>query len=173
VVRRQDGKDWTCAIHVCFPHMWTAEGKIGQDFVTMHQRVPGMDKFRRPGMVNVMIDRGPNTRFVWGLQTDSRLNHHPEPPPTGADTWPEQPFDPAQPRLFLRVEREVLWGLPQVQAAFFTVRTYFTDCEQIRRDPARRDPLCAALESMDEAAAAYKGLLQSRGDVLTWLRSGG
>ncbi len=81
VVRRVDGKDWTCAIHLCFPHRWTAEEKIGLDFVTMHLPVPGMESFRKPGMVTNMIEFGPFTRFVWELCTDDRLNHHREPPP--------------------------------------------------------------------------------------------
>src|SRR5512136_161504 len=111
VVRRVNGKDWACAIHLCFPYRWTAEEKIGMDFVTMHLPVPGMETFRKPGMVTNMIKFGPFTRFVWEVCTDDRLNHHRAPPP-GVDrvVWRERPFDPQRPRLVLRVEREVLQG---------------------------------------------------------------
>ncbi|MFA6111732.1 MAG: heme-dependent oxidative N-demethylase subunit alpha family protein, partial [Candidatus Latescibacterota bacterium] len=53
VIRRVEGRDWTTAIHLCFPYRWTAEEKIGLDFVTMHLPVPGIENFRRPGMVNI------------------------------------------------------------------------------------------------------------------------
>ena len=76
VVRRVAKKDWASAIHLCFPYRWTAEEKIGLDFVTMHLAVPGMETFRKPGMVTNMVQFGPFTRFVWELCTDTRLNHH-------------------------------------------------------------------------------------------------
>jgi len=173
VVRRVDGRDWTCAIHLCSPYRWTAEEKIGLDFVTMHLPVPGMENFRRPGMVNVMVQRGPLVRFVWELTTDRRLNHHREPPPgVDPEAWKERPFDAADPRLFLRVEREVVWSFPEQEAALLAVRVYFRDGEEIRNDPELSGPLCAAIESMSPESLAYKGLAQSRDDILGWLRSG-
>jgi dimethylamine monooxygenase subunit A len=173
VVRRVNGKDWTCAIHLCFPHRWTAEEKIGLDFVTMHLPVPGMESFRKPGMVTNMIEFGPFTRFVWELCTDDRLNHHREPPPgLGPEAWRERPFDPQRPRLFLRVEREVLWGFPEQEAALLAVRVSFRDGEEIRKDAALREPLCKTIESMSPEALQYKGLVEHRDDILAWLRGG-
>jgi hypothetical protein len=173
VVRRVNGKDWACAIHLCFPHRWTAEEKIGLDFVTMHLPVPGMESFRKPGMVTNMIEYGPFTRFVWELCTDDRLNHHREPPDgVDPDTWSERPFDPRHPRLLLRVEREVLHGFPSQQAALLAVRVSFWDGEDIRRNPALREPLCKTIESMSPEALRYKGLAETRDAILTWLRSG-
>ena len=173
VVRRVDGRDWCCAVHLCFPYRWTAEEKVGLDFVTMHLPVPGMENFRRPGMVNVMLQKGPLVRFVWELTTDRRLNHHPEPPPgVPAAAWARSAFDPAAPRLFLRVEREVLWSFPAQEAALLTIRTSFWDAQEIRQDPVRRDALCAAVESMTPASRVYKGLGDSGDAILAWLRAG-
>jgi hypothetical protein len=173
VVRRVGGKDWASAIHLCFPYRWTAEEKIGLDYVTMHLPVPGMETFRKPGMVTNMVKFGPFVRFVWELCTDDRLNHHPEPPP-GIDpgTWRERPFDQQHPRLFLRVEREVLWGFPEQEAALLAVRISFRDGEEIRKDAKLREPLCATIESMSPEALRYKGLAENRDDILTWLRGG-
>jgi hypothetical protein len=173
VVRRVDGKDWACAIHLCFPYRWTAEEKIGLDFVTMHLPVPGMETFRKPGMVTNMIKWGPFTRFVWELCTDERLNHHREPPPgVDPEAWRERPFDPQHPRLFLRVEREVLHGFPDQEAALLAVRLSFRNAEEIRRDVTLYEPLCKTIESMSPEALRYKGLADNRDAVLTWLRSG-
>ena len=173
VVRRVDGKDWATAIHLCFPYRWTAEEKIGMDFVTMHLPVPGMETFRKPGMVTNMIKFGPFTRFVWELCTDDRLNHHREPPPgIDSEAWRERPFDPQHPRLFLRVEREVLHGFPEQEAGLLAVRVSFRTGEEIRGDAALREPLCKTIESMSPEALRYKGLAEHRDAVLAWLRSG-
>ncbi len=173
VVRRVQGKDWASAIHLCFPYRWTAEEKIGLDYVTMHQPVPGMEPFRKPGMVTNMVKHGPLVRFVWELTTDARLNHHPEPPP-GIDPrdWRMPRFDPRAPQLFLRVEREVFWSFPEQEAALMAISTSFRDGEEIRKTATLREPLCAALESMSPEALRYKGLAESRDDILAWLRSG-
>jgi len=173
VVRRVDGKDWASAIHLCFPYRWTAEEKIGLDFVTMHLPVPGMETFRKPGMVTNMIKFGPFTRFVWELCTDDRLNHHREPPPEiDPEAWREGRFDPQRPRLFLRVEREVLHGFPEQEAGLLAVRISFRSGEEIRADAALREPLCRTIESMSPEALRYKGLAENRDAVLAWLRSG-
>jgi len=173
VVRRAAGKDWASAIHLCFPYRWTVEEKIGLDFVTMHLPVPGMESFRKPGMVTNMVQYGPFVRFVWELCTDTRLNHHREPPPGIApETWRERPFDPRNPQFFLRVEREVLWGFPAQEAALLAVRISFRDGEEIRKDAALREPLCATIESMSAEALRYKGLAESRDAILAWLRDG-
>jgi hypothetical protein len=98
-----------------------------------------------------------------GVTFDDQLNHHPRKPRT--------PFDPAHPRAFLRVERQTIWGFPALGAALFTIRTYLYDCEQLRRDPATRDPLVAALQSMPLDSKAYKGLSHHADELLTWLIS--
>lgn len=173
VVRRAGERDWTAAIHLCCPYRWTAEEKIGLDFVTMHLPVPGMESFRKPGMVTNMVKHGPLVRFVWELATDARLNHHPEPPPgIPPAAWRMRPFDPARPRLLLRVEREVFWSFPALEAALMTIRVSFRDGEEIRSTPALREPFCATLESMSPELLDYKGLTESRDAILAWLRGG-
>ena len=175
VVCRADGANWLAALHLCFPSHWAAEAKIGRDFATIHRPVPGMERTNRNAseIVDAMIDRGPYVRFVWGLSTDSRLNHHPKPPghlPAGErDAWCGRRFDLDDPRLFLRVERQVIWGFPQSQAALFAIRTYLTDVASIRQDQWRRDMLCAALRSMSVESLRYKGIAD-REAIISWLQ---
>ena len=175
VVCRGDGENWLAALHLCFPGYWAAETKIGKDFAAVHGPVPGMERTNRSAseIVDAMIDRGPYVRFVWGLSTDSRLNHHPRPPDClPADqraAWQGRRFDPDDPRLFLRVERQVIWGFPQYHAALFTIRTYLTDVAAMRRDRCQRDKLCAALRSMSVEALQYKKLAD-REAIISWLK---
>jgi hypothetical protein len=105
--------------------------------------------------------------------TDDRLNHHPE-PPAGIDpaAWRGRSFVPGQLQLFLRIERQVMWGLPAVNAAVFTIRVFHLSGEKIRADPARRELLRSALLSMSPQALQYKGLTGSVGAVVQWLDAG-
>ncbi len=173
VVRQDDGGDEVGAIHLCAANHWGAEDKIGQSFFHIHQVVPGMEPVNRKAaqMVDAMIDRGPFVRFVWGIATDTRLNHHPEPAPgCPQDVWHGRRFDAADPRLFVRVERQVLWGLPEVGAVLFAIRPSFRDGVAVRADAELNQALQRSLASMTPEQAHYKGVADSRDGVLAWLR---
>lgn len=168
----KDGLNWLSAVHLCYPNHWSAEEKIGQDFATIHTPVAGMAKINRraDAIVHTMINRQPMVRFAWGLSTDNRLNHHPEAPSSLlASQWQGRKFDPQHPQLYLRIERQVIWGLPEYQAALFTIRTYFKDCTLLKQDPVLRVKLCAAIESMSPESLIYKGLADSKVSILHWL----
>ncbi|MDZ8188018.1 MAG: DUF3445 domain-containing protein [Nostoc sp. ChiSLP02] len=173
ICRCADGRNWLSAVHLCYPNHWSAEEKIGKDFATIHTPVAGMEKInRRAGAIaHTMIARKPMVRFAWGLSTDSRLNHHPEPPPGVSLTqWQGRNFDLQNPRLYLRIERQVIWGIPECEAALFTIRTYFRDCAVVKKDLALNSKLYAAIESMSPEALTYKGLVESKATILQWLR---
>lgn len=166
----EKGRDVVCALHLSFPNFWSATDKIGRDFVAIHEPVPGMDAINRraPQLVDAMIHKGPFVRFAWGITTDDRLNHHPE---KGASLPAGRTFDPERPALYLRVERQVMTGLPEHQAALFTIRTYLYEVADIIRDPARRHALLSALRSMSPDTLTYKGLADSLPAILDWLAS--
>lgn len=167
VVSRMQGKNWLSAIHLCYPNHWSAEEKIGRDFATVHAPVAGMEKInqRSQAIVHQMITQKPMVRFAWGLSTDTQLNHHPKSPLIGRS------FDLEHPRLYLRIERQVIWGLPEFESALFTIRTYFRDCKAIKKDPTLRFKLHSALTSMPVESLVYKGLVESKNAILAWLEN--
>jgi dimethylamine monooxygenase subunit A len=172
ICRSEDGSNWLSAVHLCYPNHWSAASKIGKNFASIHAPVAGMAKINRRGdaIVNTMIDYKPMVRFAWGLSTDTRLNHHPQPPlGVSVHQWEGRKFDPQNPQLYLRIERQVIWGLPQHEAAIFTIRTYFQDCHDIKQNSELRSQLCAAIESMTRESLIYKGLLHSKAAILQWL----
>lgn len=172
ISRNKKDDNWMSAIHLCYPNHWSAEEKIGKDFAIVHLPVAGIEKInhRAKAIVNTMIERKPMVRFAWGLSTDTRLNHHPE-PPSGvvSKEWHGRDFDRKNPRLFLRIERQVMWGLPEHDAAIFTIRTYFRDCRVIKKDAVFNNKLASAIESMTPESLIYKGLVESKDDILAWL----
>lgn len=174
IVSRNSERHWISAIHLCFPNHWSAEEKIGKDFATVHAPVAGMEKMNQRGdaIVHTMITHKPAVRFAWGLSTDTRLNHHPQSPGDRDDGWQGRQFDPQNPRLYLRIERQVIWGVPQVDAALFSIRTYFRDCQTLKQDSVLRSELASAITSMTPASLAYKGLAASKTAILAWLNDG-
>jgi hypothetical protein len=171
--RAADGSNWVSAIHLCYPNHWSAEEKIGRDFATVHAPVAGIEKINRrsQAIVNTTIVRNPMVRFAWGLSTDTRLNHHPRSPSQiSVARWEGRHFRSPNPRLYLRIERQVIWGLPKCNAALFTIRTYFRDCQELKKDRFCRSQLIAAIESMTPESLVYKGLLETKANILQWLK---
>lgn len=167
------GSNWLSAIHLCYPNHWAAEHKIRKDFASIHEPVPGIDKINAEAiaLVDAMINKGPYVRFAWGLSTDARLNHHPVPPPgIRLRQWQGRHFRKDAPQLFLRVERQTIWGFPKVSAALFTIRTYITDCREFKTSPDKLIKLESAIESMTPESLTYKGLVAAKADILSWLR---
>ncbi len=166
-------------LHLCLPNHWAAEDKIGGDFTALHAPVPEMDHINRGAdtlLRRIGQGAGPFVRFAWGIATDDRLNHHPEAPATADPTrWQGRRFDPAHPRAWLRVERQVLAGIDVRNEAcpvLFTIRTYHYPLTEQAGEPGQRESLIGAVRSMSEAALAYKGLDADRDALLAWLSRG-
>jgi dimethylamine monooxygenase subunit A len=166
IVSGSEGRNWLSAAHVCFPNGWAPEEKIGRDFAALHEPVAGMEFMNARGgeFAGLMLGAsGGLLRFAWGVTFDDRLDHHPQ--------SPRSRFDPNRPRAFLRVERQTMWGFPDVNGCLFTIRTYLYDCSSLRRDPATASQLAAAVASMTPESLAYKGLAESHGRLTKWLRN--
>ena len=165
------GRDWMAAVHLCQANNWAAEEKIGQSFQTTHDPVAGMKNNQRDAetIVNTIVNKGPFLRFAWGLTPEAELNQHPRPCLASSSTDKKKHFDPRHPSLFLRVERQVLWPFPGQQAALFTIRTYVTDCQQIRDDEEKNEKLISALQSMTKEQLKYKSLNKDYKPILKWL----
>lgn len=166
--------DRITALHLCFPNHWAAEDKIGQSFMSTHSPVPGMTKInqRAEQLLNSLLSRGPFVRFAWGLATDKQLNHHPAAPAyVNNDQWQGRHFDPINPELYLRVERQVIHGFPAIKSLLFTIRTYFYDIADLKQSPEKRQALLSALQSMSGATLRYKGLAKDLPLILDWLKN--
>ncbi|MEH2010980.1 heme-dependent oxidative N-demethylase family protein [Nostoc sp.] len=172
ICRSADGKNWLSAVYLCYPNHWSAEEKIGKDFATIHAPVAGMEKINRRGdaIAHTMITQKPMVRFAWGLSSDTRLNHHPEPlPGVSVSEWQGRSLDSQYSQLYLRIERQVIWGLPEYEAALFIIRTYFKDCGVVKQDPVLRSKLNQAIESITPEFLVYKGFAESKANILQWL----
>jgi hypothetical protein len=157
-------KDWLAAIHLCAPNYWAAADKIGKPFDAVHAPVPDMEKTKQNylKMLLSVIEKGPFTRFAWGIATDNRLNHHPN-APNGVDEdyWHGRKTNIVNPKFYLRVERQNLIGFNKLNAFLFSIRTYFYDINELENEEKKF--LLLALETMSAATLTYKGLNDKMG----------
>jgi hypothetical protein len=174
ISRSPFGRDWLAAVHLCQANNWAAEEKIGQPFQSIHEPVAGMKNSERDAkaIVNTIVNKGPFVRFAWGLTPEAELNQHPRPClSSGTNTETINRFNPHKPSLYLRVERQTLWPFPDQQAALFTIRTYLTDCKQIRENTEQNEKLVSALQSMTKEQLKYKCLNKDYKAIVKWLSS--
>jgi hypothetical protein len=167
VVQLEGDKDWLAAIHLCSPNHWDPRTKIGRPFNEIHMPVPHIERTVKnyQVMLKMIIDKEPFTRFAWGISTDDRLNHHPE-PPVGYDPeeWRGRKFSD---QFFVRVERQNLIGLKEVNAFIFTIRTYFYNVEELNSE--ERKALATAISSMTKESLDYKGMSEFKTKLLSLL----
>ncbi len=170
-----DASNWLSALHVCSPAHWSPGDKIGKDFTKVHSPVPGIQKINSSAksFAEAMVKKGPFVRFVWGFATDDRLNHHPVAPPGANPTlWSGRKFnDPKESKFFLRLERQVTWGFPELMASFFTIRVSFIPGDEIKANPREKELLVSALRGIHPDSLKYKGLHGSVGPLIEWLET--
>lgn len=150
-------EDWLAAIHLCAPNYWAPLDKIGKPFNEVHAPVADMEKTTRhyKKMYETLVHKGPYTRFAWGIATDTRLNHHPIPPPDiNKSDW--QGRKTGEDKYYIRTERQNIIGFPAENAFLFTIRTFFYDMDSL--EPFEKEALAYALSDMSPASLAYKGL---------------
>lgn len=105
----EDNKEWLALIHLSASNHWDAREKIGRSFTQSHQPIPHIDPISKaaPKIYEQIQIRGPMECFAWGVATDDRLNHHPEPPPDiSPEEWKGRSFDRSSPNLYARIERQ-------------------------------------------------------------------
>jgi len=159
VCQIQGEQDWLAAIHLSAPNHWAPADKIGRPFGTVHGEVPGMEKLNQQyfKMLLTVIQKGPFSRFAWGISTDSRLNHHPIPPHgVGAKEWHGRSIGDGEGKIYVRVERQTLVGIPGCEAFLFTIRTYFYEIAELTA--VEKNALMNAVDSMSPQSLEYKGL---------------
>jgi hypothetical protein len=155
IICRTGGEDRVAGISVCAPSHWRPSEKLGQSFFETHTVVPGFEKINAVAgrMVDAIINQGPFVRFVWGVESDDRFNHHLDTPEGwNEEEWLGRLFD-RQP-VWVRTERQSLLGLPEVEAAIFVIHARTVPVASI----GEVRTLASALESMSPAAREYKGV---------------
>ncbi len=152
--RVTDDRDWLAMGHICFPSGWYPEEKIGKNFEEIHKPIPGMKTSRK--LVESMVLHGPFERYVWTVTFEKRIDCHP--------SLGKKRFDPLNPEIWVKVEKQFIYGLPEHGAALFILNQRYIPEHEIDR-PA----LASSLAGMDTQQRLYKGLAQDIEPVLEYL----
>ncbi len=146
--------DYLMAAHVCFPGGWNPQEALGKSFDQIHSVIPGMDLRASRKQVELMVNKGPFERFVWGVVYDEELNRH-------SDRRDLAEFRPESPSFKIRIERQVTVPFPKHQCCLFVLRHYHVDMSDV--DYAK---LHETLTGMTEEQRDYKGIT---GEFLKYL----
>lgn len=168
----EEGGERLCGYVISSPSGWAPEEKRGLGFLDVHGPVPGFAASLKGGtekLLRLLTERGPFVRFGWGLAPDDLLDRHSH--PIASQTgWPGRLPAPGEGSPFVvRVERQVLWPLPEVRAFLFLIRLYFTPAAEIAANPEERSLLATALRGLSPDVADYKGIARIRPELLGWL----
>ena len=146
--------------HVCLPSWWSPEEKMGMSMAEIHADIPGMEKTAYDHIWNACLHKSPYLRYNWTLTDTPILNQHPS-KNIGKN------FD--RESLFLRVERQVLQGFPEVHAVLFLIRTDdVIDVHTLNKE--QRKTLATAIDNMSDDELYYKGLTNYKDRVTSCLR---
>lgn len=97
----------------------------------------------------------------WGLSRSPELNQHPD------RNLPRLDGNVRLDEIWLRVEEQALVALPASGGILFGIRVVNHPLASVRADPVVAERFCHALETMPAAMAAYKGIAEARGKILT------
>lgn len=136
-----EDKDYASSIHVCLPSHWLPEDKIGKSFYEIHKSIP-MNLNNSDKLVSAIMS-GCFERFVWSLVFEKKYNSHPR--------FQRKFFDPKNPKLFIKIERQVTVGFKKF--CLFILRQYLIDEKDIDKSA-----LSIALKGMTLEQKKYKGL---------------
>ena len=131
---------------------------MGMGMREIHSDVPGMGETHYEHIWNACVNKGPYLRYNWTFTDTDTLNQHPS-KKIGKD------FD--NDSLFLRIERQVLQGFPEIQSVVFLIRTYVGNIKTLTND--QRVVLAKVVDEMSEDVLIYKNLLQYKNIIINRL----
>lgn len=157
-------------IAACLPSHWAPQAKVGRHFAEVHAPVADNATLLAAGEHLLRLACGNERweRFVWNVTHEPRLNQHPA--LAGSSAWPSDAFaDAANPRAWLRGERQTFIPLPALTQAVFTIALDTVPLAQAITTPTQARKLHDAIVSMSDAVLAYRRITDARAPLLAWL----
>jgi hypothetical protein len=152
---------------VCFPSSWALQDKLGKTMRETHAPVPGL---------NAALDRQIETFFAkmiageaWVRENANYsrvadLNQHP------AQSHPPLDATVTAGEFWVRLEHQLMLRLPASGSILFAIRVETLPLQAVLESADASARLAHWLETMNDAAAHYKGIDEARGALLPMLK---
>ena len=134
--------DWLAYANVCFANGWSPEISVGKSYKDLHNHVPNIDLSHIRQTLSMCVNKGPFERFVWGVFYEKKFNHHPN--------IKHKTFEETG-EFFIKVERQVIVGMPQFNAFMFILRPCIVDNPNVIA-------LYNTVRNMSDEQKKYKGI---------------
>lgn len=160
------------ALHVCFPSGWDPRDKAGRDFRTIHEPVGDNARLLNSShnLMKALLTKGPYVRFSFGLSANPALDNHPATRPSKPATEFWNDPDTAIDGIYVRMERQTTYPMPDLGRGLFTIRVYVDPVKsRIARDPSLAPRLKSLVETAIPEVRDYKGITEMSPALLTWL----
>jgi hypothetical protein len=151
--------------HVCAPSGWDPGVSAGRSLLDLHGPVPAAARLHAASdaLARAIVRAGPHVRWVWGLTDDPAAALHPR--------WRTRPSTARGPveELTFRAERQTTLPLRELGLGVFLIRVHRAPLGEVLRPPGRAGRLAAAISSLPDDLAVYKGVAERREELLARL----
>lgn len=154
-----DGVFRLCGGCLCFPSHWDLRDKLGKPMAAIHAPVPGLNETLGRQIDGFLQRIKPDTsweRENWGLSRTPELNLHP------SRKIPRLDATVHLDEVWFRLEQQSLVALPKSGGILFGIKLVIIPMREIKADPATRQGMIRALQTMPEPMAQYKGIATAR-----------
>ena len=160
LLRQDDGGEFRLVAGcVCFPSHWALREKIGHPLAAIHAPVPTLNSTLKPKIDAFLASLRADIvweRWNWGLAATAELNDHP------ARGLPRLSAATTLDACWFRAEHQAFRLLPETRTILFAIRIELVALAELANDRALAIQLAAALRSMPDEIAAYKGVATAR-----------
>ncbi len=151
---------------LCFPSHWDLRDKLGKPMADIHAPVPGLNETLGRQIDGFLQRIKPGTsweRANWGLSRTPELNLHP------SRKLPRLDSTITIDDVWFRLEQQSLVALPASGGILFGIKLVIIPMHEIKADPATRQGMIRALQTMPEPMAQYKGITTARDRLIELL----
>jgi len=176
LVIERDGRLYFDAGAVTFAAAWSVSFDVGMDMYEIHAPVPHLISegvvTRAERFLRYLRADEVYRRVNWTLSASD--SHKLDVSLEELHEWgrdvPRMVREGDFARARLRIELEHFIRLPMTGAVTFNIRTFMASLRDVRRIPAWSQQLATVIETLDDDIAAYKGFLDYRDGVVSYLR---
>lgn len=172
---QRDGDLYLDAGQLCFPNNWSIGFNIGTPFLEFHSPVPefynsGLAEKVRNFLLRIEADT-PWTRLSWTLTVEKMLDVFRESYDEWAPKKNKVTKENAGELVYLRIEDQKLFRLPESNGILFTLHTHMMSVEELKQNEKWLSQFYHVIKDVPDNIAEYKGYLPYKDKLISYLEN--